>query len=127
LRTYQSRFFDIKAAIREAFRVLKPSGAIVISIANGYIDKMDGHQVIVRGLLLLGKRSVDQMAPLRLGVEVYDILGAFGFTRLGVSQNRSDFYICARKASRISAASDTHQPKPGRARRAKTQAKGKTT
>jgi SAM-dependent methyltransferase/nucleoside phosphorylase len=101
LRTYQSRFFDVRCALREAFRVLKPNGVVVISIANGYIDEVDGHKVIVRGLLLPGKRSVDLMAPMHVGNEVYSILGAFGFTRLGLSQNRSDLYVFARKVASV--------------------------
>jgi len=39
LRTYQSTYFDISASLQEAKRVLKSNGAIVISIASGYLDK----------------------------------------------------------------------------------------
>ena len=38
LRTYQSTYFDIPASLQEAKRILKNNGAIVISVACGYLN-----------------------------------------------------------------------------------------
>ena len=45
LRTYQSSFFGIKAALFEAFRVLRPGGSIIISISNAYVESDQGGPV----------------------------------------------------------------------------------
>jgi nucleoside phosphorylase len=42
LRTYQSSLFDMAAGLREAQRVLKRHGLLVISIANGFVDLENG-------------------------------------------------------------------------------------
>jgi ribA/ribD-fused uncharacterized protein len=39
LRTYQSAYFDIRKSVAEARRVLRPGGAIILSIANGYVGR----------------------------------------------------------------------------------------
>lgn len=39
LRTYQSTYFDISKSLQEAKRILKNNGAIIISVACGYINK----------------------------------------------------------------------------------------
>ena len=46
-----SRFFDVTSAIREAFRVLKPGGLPLISVANGYLDVDDEvREYVIPGL-----------------------------------------------------------------------------
>lgn len=44
LRTYQSTLFDIDRSIREAYRVLKPDGKVLISIPKLYVSK-DGRMM----------------------------------------------------------------------------------
>lgn len=57
LRTYNSSFFDLEAAVLEAFRVLKPSGVILLSIANGFLS--NEQKRIIPGLIIPGTEFVD--------------------------------------------------------------------
>lgn len=57
LRTYNSSFFDIKEAILEAHRVLKINAAIILSVANGFLDS-ERHRIIP-GLIIPGTEFVD--------------------------------------------------------------------
>lgn len=54
-RTYQSSFFDIKKALREAYRVLRSGGFIVISIPIMYVKK--------DGTLLKGLQPPNKLEP----------------------------------------------------------------
>ncbi len=49
LRTYQSAFFDIAEAMREAKRVLRSGGVFVVSVSNGYLGV---NNEFVRGRLV---------------------------------------------------------------------------
>lgn len=57
LRTYNSSFFDIDLAIREAKRVLNNKGKIIISIANGFLYKKQKN--IIPGLIIPSTDFVD--------------------------------------------------------------------
>lgn len=103
LRTFQSSLFDIPAAIREAQRVLKSNGIIVISIANGFVDLEDGRKKIVRGLLIPGipsvpgsRRIVDKTTPKRIADNVYQKLEELGF-ELGYRIEKTDIYVWGRR------------------------------
>lgn len=94
LRTYQSSLFDIPEALREAQRVLKQRGLLIISIANGFVDQESGKKKIVRGLLTPGSdKIVDINTPRKISNQVYDILNDFGFKLTGYSFVKTDIYI----------------------------------
>lgn len=57
LRTFNSSFFDIKEAISEAQRVLKPSARIIVSVANGFL--CPNQHSIIPGLIIPGTEFVD--------------------------------------------------------------------
>lgn len=57
LRTFNSSFFDIKRAISEAHRVLKPNAIIIVSVANGFL--CSNHHCIIPGLIIPGTEFVD--------------------------------------------------------------------
>lgn len=57
LRTFNSSFFDIKKAISEAHRVLKPNAIIIVSVANGFL--CSNKHCIIPGLIIPGTEFVD--------------------------------------------------------------------
>lgn len=57
LRTFNSSFFDIKRAISEAHRVLKPNAIIIVSVANGFL--CSNQHCIIPGLIIPGTEFVD--------------------------------------------------------------------
>jgi len=98
LRTYQSSLFDIPAALREAQRVLKPRGILIISIANGFVDWEGDRKKVVRGLLIPGSSQiVDRSTPRKIADQVVDKLTDFGFESIGYSSAKTDIYIWGQK------------------------------
>lgn len=97
LRTYQSTYFDIAKATREAYRVLRPGGVFVISIANGFIGA-DGK--IVRGLVRPGTKWVDRDRPFQLAERVRQQLSLLRFDNPSVRSSDTEVFIYARRGSR---------------------------
>jgi len=99
LRTYQSSLFGIRSALRQAYRVLRPNGVLVISVANGYIDTVDEKKVIVRGLIMPGTRTaVAAETPMRIAESILFDLQSFGFTDLEYHLGRTDIYVTGMKS-----------------------------
>ena len=98
LRTYQSSLFGIRDAFREAYRVLKPTGVFVVSIANGYVDVIDGKKQIVRGLQIPGTRTVvDRDTPFRIAKGILQLLEDYGFQDLDFHEGQTDLYAAGVK------------------------------
>ena len=57
LRTYNSSFFDVKKSLAEAYRVLTHNGAIILSIANGFLSCKENK--IISGLIIPGIDFID--------------------------------------------------------------------
>lgn len=84
LRTFQSTLFDIKAALHEAFRILKSGGIILISIPKLYVSE--------NGELMSGlrKRYSNEIIKSRLtkNIEkIVDCLRMFDFKDIKISDN----------------------------------------
>ncbi len=94
LRVYQSSFFDIDKAIEEAYRVLKPEGSIVISVANGFVGD---HNEIIHGLVIPGSRIVDTDRPYILTDLIRRKLTLLNFTNIGIVTGYGDIFIYARR------------------------------
>ena len=98
LRTFQSSLFDLSSAIREAYRVIRNNGFIIISIANGFVDEINGEKKVIRGLLIpSSKIIVDKNTPLRIALTVHEKLHNLGFESIGILSNKTDIYVWCKK------------------------------
>jgi nucleoside phosphorylase/SAM-dependent methyltransferase len=98
LRTYQSSLFDVAAALRQALRVLRGGGSLVLSIPGGFLDRTFNDELrYVPGLLVPGSNVVDRGLPRRIAERILSQLENLTFERIGFHQRETDLYIYARK------------------------------
>jgi nucleoside phosphorylase/SAM-dependent methyltransferase len=98
LRVYQSSLFDAPAALRQAFRVLRPGGGLVLSIPGGYLDRSNGELRYLPGLLVPGTSNVvDRGLPRRLAEMILAQIDRMTFSHVGFHQREGDVYVYARK------------------------------
>ncbi len=98
LRTYQSSLFDINQSLREMQRVLKQKGAVILSIANGFVNEIEGRKKIIRGLLIPGGTGlVDKDVPLKIAKNIIWKLNQIGFEYTGIKSEKTDVYIWGQK------------------------------
>ncbi|MBC6356724.1 methyltransferase domain-containing protein [Lactobacillus helsingborgensis] len=97
LRTFNSSFFDMKRATREAFRILKDKSPIIISIANGFLNKIPPR--IISGLILPGTKFVD----IYRGFDTCNFLSSFfkriGFKDVQIVPTNTEIFLSAVKSS----------------------------
>jgi len=94
LRTYQSAFFNINQAVREAYRIVRQGGVVLISISNGFIGK-DG--ALVPGHIVPNSNIVDRNRPFHLAEKVRQKITLFRFEEIGIRTGLSEIYIYGRR------------------------------
>lgn len=95
LRTYNSSFFDIKKALLEANRVLKNNSLIIISIANGFLNKRNN--TILPGLIIPGSKFIDLYRSLGIAKVVFDTLLSTGFNKINIYPTKTEIFLSAIK------------------------------
>ena len=93
LRTYNSSFFDIKQAIIEARRVLRPNALIIISVANGFLHMKQG--CIVPGLIIPGTDFVDIYRGMNTVGLIHRELCNAGFSGIDRYITNTEIYLSA--------------------------------
>ena len=99
LRTYQSTYFDRRSAIRSAWRVLKPGGAVVISIASAFLD---WRHELLPGLLISGTTKIDPHLPFEIADEVRRGMVGTGFTDIHIVTTDTELLVAGRRPRAIS-------------------------
>ena len=95
LRTFNSSFFNIKKSVREAYRVIKNSGNIIISVANGFL--YTGKKSIIPGLIIPGTEFVDIYRGLDETKEIYREMQLLNMKQIEMLPTNTEIYIFAKK------------------------------
>ena len=77
LRTYNSSFFDIELAIKEAYRLLKHNSIAIISISNGFLDSDEKN--LIPGIIIPKLNFVDLYRGLDITRNLSILLLKYGF------------------------------------------------
>lgn len=94
LRTFQSTFFDTLQSLKEARRLLKHRGALVLSIACGY---RTGNNNIEFGLYNPFSGNLEKERPLSFVNKIINELRALNFHRIKTKKIFSEIFIYAQK------------------------------
>jgi SAM-dependent methyltransferase len=89
LRTYQSRLFDRRASLHEAYRVLRKGGIIVLSLPIMFL-RADG--TVLTGLIPPGSTVPDMGYARQLAVRIQEYLAILNFQNVKIDE-RSPFEI----------------------------------
>lgn len=93
LRTYNSSFFDIKKAILEAQRVLKPNSMIIIFIVNGFLCLEQN--CIIPGLIIPGTEFVDIYRGMNTIKLISEEFIRIGFKNIQIFPANTEIYVSA--------------------------------
>jgi pyrimidine deaminase RibD-like protein/SAM-dependent methyltransferase len=93
LRTYQSTYLDRNAAIREAYRVVRQGGIVLISIANGFLEQGS----IIPGLLIPGTNVVDRNLGFQIADQVRSRMSLLKFEEIGERTSLDEIYVYGRR------------------------------
>lgn len=94
LRTFQSSYFGVSRAIREAYRVVRQGGIVVISIANGFLG--DG-RALIPGLVIPRTNIVDKNRPFEIVEQIRRKLTLLRFEEIGVRTGLGEIYVYGRR------------------------------
>lgn len=95
LRTYQSSLFDISRAVREAYRVVRQGGLVIISVSNGFIGE-DG--ALIPGHIIPRSTVVDRNRPFHVAELIRQKLTLLRFEEVGVRTGLAEIYVYGRRA-----------------------------
>lgn len=93
LRTYNSSFFNIKKALLEAHRILKPNAIIIISVANGFLCP-ERHSIIP-GLIIKGTDFVDIYRGMDMVKLIYSELVQLKFENIQFYPTNTEIFLSA--------------------------------
>jgi ubiquinone/menaquinone biosynthesis C-methylase UbiE len=94
LRAYQSSYFDITAAIREAYRVVRQGGVIIISVVNGYIGPGGA---LISGMVFPRSNIVDWDRPYEVIDQIRRKLTFLRFEEIGIRTGFAEIYVYGRR------------------------------
>ncbi len=93
LRTYQSTYFDRSAAVREAYRVVRQGGVVLISVANGFLEQGS----LIPGLLIPGTSVVDRDLGFTIANQIRTRMSLLQFEEIGMRTSLDEVYVYGRR------------------------------
>lgn len=93
LRTYNSSFFDVKKSLNEAYRVLKHNGAIILSIANGFLNSKENN--IISGLIIPGLDFIDIYRGIDIVRNLSKEFSNNNFKNIHIHTTKEEIYLTA--------------------------------
>lgn len=93
LRTYQSTYFDRNAAIREAYRIVRQGGVVILSVANGFLEQGS----LIQGLLIPGTSVVDRNLGFHIANQIRSRMALLNFEEIGMCTSLDEIYIFGRR------------------------------
>lgn len=90
LRTYQSSYFDVVSGVREAYRVLRPGGLFIASVANAFIGEEDA---LIPGLVIPLTTVVDRDRPFVLAERIRRHLTIMRFDSVGIHSGMTEIFV----------------------------------
>ncbi len=94
LRTYQSAYFDIDSAVREAYRIVRQGGLIVVSVSNGYLGMDRG---LIPGLAFPRSNFVSRDRPFEVAERIRKKFTLLRFEEVGVRTGFAEIYVYGRR------------------------------
>jgi ubiquinone/menaquinone biosynthesis C-methylase UbiE len=98
LRTLHSTGIDTKENVAKCCMITKPGGLIVISVSNGYIDKLTNEPV--KGMFDYSSGIVDIDKPFAVTQEIVDTITKLKIKNIEVVEGFSEIFIIAFKYGR---------------------------
>ncbi len=93
LRTYQSTYFDRSAALREAYRVVRQGGIVLISVANGFLESGS----MIPGLVIPGTSVVDRDLGFDIASQIRSRMSLMKFEEIGLGTSLDEIYVYGRR------------------------------
>ncbi len=93
LRTFQSTYFDRPAALREAYRVVRQGGIVLVSVANGFLEQGS----IIPGLVIPGTAVVDRDLGFEIANQIRMRMSLLRFEEIGLRTSLDEIYIYGRR------------------------------
>lgn len=94
LRTYNSSFFDIQQAIKEAKRTLRSNSVIIISVANGFL--CPEQQCIIPGLIVPGTEFIDIYRGMDTAKQVQSAFLQSEFKEIQLYPTNTEIFLSAK-------------------------------
>ena len=94
LRTYNSSFFDIQQAIKEAKRTLRTNSVIIISVANGFL--CPEQQCIIPGLIVPGTEFIDIYRGMDTAKQVQSAFLQSDFKEIQLYPTNTEIFLSAK-------------------------------